>query len=257
MQMHFNLAVTLRRMGDNAGALAEFREAARIGEARLVPSPSLAELMFAVGSTQVALGKQEDAIPTLRRAVDMDRATLPPGDPRLADALSPLAAALIDTDHYAEAKPILDEVIAILEKRGSEPDEKLAIAYSNRTDWAGQTDHCDQAWSDFDRAVAIYQSLKMTSDSYDVLSARAECQLDTKQWSAAIATTERLLAARDASPEQHTQALLDHGKALCDQGRRTEGTAEIRAAADAMKRNKLGPEGAELATKWLAAHGGA
>ncbi|MEP6862174.1 MAG: serine/threonine-protein kinase [Deltaproteobacteria bacterium] len=255
MQMHFNLGVTLRRTGDNAGALAEFREATRIGEARLVPSPSLAELMFAVGSTQVALGKQEDAIPTLKRAVDMDRSTLPPGDPRLADALSPLASAYLDTGHFDETKQLLDEVIAILEKRGMEPDEKLAIAYSNRGEWAGQTDHCDQAWSDFDHALAIYQALKMSSDAYDVLTQRAECQLETKQWAGAIATTERILAARDASPEQHVQASFDHGKGLWNLGRKSQAIAEVRAARDTMKSQELGADGAELATKWLAAHG--
>jgi tetratricopeptide (TPR) repeat protein len=255
MQIHFNLGVTLRRTGDNAGALAEFREAARIGEARLVPSPGLAELMFAVGSTQVALGKQEDAIPALKRAVDMDRSTLPPGDPRLADALSPLASAYIDTGHFAEAKQILDEVIVILEKRGIEPDEKLAIAYSNRGEWAGQTDHCDQAWPDFDHALAIYQDLKMSSDVYDVLTQRAECQLETKQWAGAVTTTERILAARDASPEQHVQASFDHGKGLWNLGRKPEGIAEVRAARDTMKKQTLGADGAELATKWLVAHG--
>ena len=251
MQIHFNLGVTLRRTGDNEGALAEFREAARIGEARLVPSPSLAEEIFAVGSTQVALGKQEDAIPALKRAVDMDRATLPPGDPRLADALSPLAAAYIDTGHFAEAKQTLDEVITIFEKREIAPDEKLAIAYSNRAEWAGQTDHCAAAWPDFDRALAIYQALHMTSDAYDVMAARAECQLDTSQWAAAVAATEHILAAHDTSPEQHVQAQLDHGKALWGIGRRAEGIAEVRAARDKMKQDKPGADGAELASKMV------
>jgi serine/threonine protein kinase/tetratricopeptide (TPR) repeat protein len=255
MQIHFNLGVTLRRMGDNTAALAEFREAARIGEARLVASPSLAELIFAVGSTQVALGKQEEAIPALQRAVDMDRSTLPPGDPRLADSLSPLAAAYIDTEHYDEGKKVLDEVISILEKRGIDPDEKLAIAYSNRGEWAGQTSHCDQGWPDFDHALAIYQDLKLTSDVYDTLTMRAECQLDTSQWGAAVTTTERLLAARDASPEQHVQALFDHGKALWNLGRRAEGIAEVRAARATMKKDQIGSGGAEPATKWLVARG--
>ena len=255
MRMHFNFAVTLRRMGDNATALAEFREAARIGEARLVSSPALAELLFAVGSTQVALGKQDEAIPMLKRSVDMARSTLPAGDPRLADSLSPLAAAYVDTEHYAEAKQILDEVIAILEKRTGKPDEKIAIAYSNRGQWALNTHHCADAWPDLDRALAIYEDLKQRSDAYDVLYLRAECQLDTSQWSAALGTTERTLAAHDASPEQHAEAQFNHGKALWNLGRRAEAATDVRAARDAMKRDELDTDGAELATKWLAAHG--
>jgi len=255
MRMHFNFGVTLRRMGDNAAALAEFREAARIGEARLVASPALAELLFAVGSTQVALGKQGEAIPMLKRSVDMARSTLPPADPRLADSLSPLAAAYVDTEHYAEAKQILDEVIAILEKRTGKPDEKIAIAYSNRGQWALDTHHCADAWPDLDRALAIYVELKQSSDAYDVLYLRAECQLETRQWAAAAATTERTLAGKDASPTQHAEALFDHGKALWNLGRRAEGSADVRAARDAMKHDELDTDGAELATKWLAAHG--
>jgi hypothetical protein len=49
--------------------------------------------------------------------------------------------------------------------------------------------------------------------------------------------------------------LLDHGKGLWNLGRRSEGAADIRAARDAMKQNKLGTDGAELATKWMTAHG--
>ena len=255
MQMYFNLGIALRRKGDNAGALAAFQEATRIGEARLVPSPSLAELMFAVGSTQVAMGKQEEAIPMLKRGVEMERATLPAGDARLADALSPLASAYIDTGHYPEGKQALDEVIAILEKRPGAPDEKLAIAYSNRGEWAGQTDHCDQAWPDFDHALAIYLELKMASDAYDVMILRAECQLETKQWAAAVTSTERVLAAHDASPEQHAEALFDHGKGLWNLGRRADGIADVRSARDALDKKEPGTDGAELETKWLAAHG--
>jgi len=255
MRMHFNFGVTLRRKGDNAGALVELREAERIGEARLDPSPALAEVIFAVGSTQVALGKQADAIPALKRAVDMARATLPPGDPRLADSISPLASAYLDTEHYAEAKQLLDEDIALLEKRPKKPDDKLAIGYANRGQWAAQTDHCEQAWPDFDRAIAIYQDLKLTSDAYDVLVMRAECQLDTKKFAASVATTAQLLAATDTSPSQHAQALLDHGKGLWNLGRRGKGIEEVRAARDAMKHDELDTDGAELATKWLAAHG--
>ncbi len=95
----------------------------------------------------------------------------------------------------------------------------------------------------------------MSSDVYDVLTQCAECQLETKQWAGAVTTTERILSARDASPEQHVQASFDHGKGLWNLGRKAEGIAEVRAARDTMKKQTLGADGAELATKWLGARG--
>ncbi len=251
MQMHFNLGVMLRRTGDSAAALAEFREAARIGEARLVASPNLAELFFAIGSTQVVLGRPEEATAPLERAVEMNRATLPPGDARLADSTSALASAYMDTHHLAEAKHLLDETIAILEQRKLDPDEKLAIAYANRSDLARQTHQCAHSWPDFDRAIAIYQGLKMVDDAHAVTNRRAECQLDTSQWAAAVATTEHLLAIHELSAEQRVLAQFEHGQGLWNLGRRAEAIAEVRAARDEMKRAGIGNDAGENATAWL------
>lgn len=252
MRLHFNLGVVYRRTEDNKAALVEFREAARIGDARLVPSPSLANLILAVGSTQVAMGTVADAVPALQRAVTMARTTLPPGDARLAESLSVLASAYLDLQRWDDAKPVLDETISILEGRADKPDEALAVAYSNRAEWAVHTHHCSTSWSDLDRAFAIYQDLQRPSEAYDVLYSRAECELDANIWAAAISTTGRILAASDASRSQHVFASFDHGKALYHSGRRAEGIAEVRAARDAFAAEHLSIDGADVAAQWLA-----
>jgi tetratricopeptide (TPR) repeat protein len=204
----------------------------------------------------VALGKQDEALPMLKHAVDMDRATLPPRDPRLADALSALAAAYVDSEHYADAKVLLDEAIAILERRsGFDPDAKLAIAYTNRAECTTQMKVCERSFADLDRALAIYQHLKM-GEVYDVLNARGDCELDTDQWSQADATSQRVLAAKDATPEQHVLASFVHGRAAWNLGHKPEGIAEVRAARAAMKKDETNLNGADFATRWLAAHGG-
>ncbi|MFT3698305.1 MAG: protein kinase [Kofleriaceae bacterium] len=259
MQMHFNLAITLRYKGDNETALAEFREAARIAEARLAPSPNLAEEIFAVGNTLVAMNRQAEAIPILVRAVDMERATLPAGDARLADALEPLSAAYVDTKRFDVAKPLLDETIALLEhdrRQGSTGTsaDKLAVAYFNRAEWSVETSHCDDGWKDIDRALAIYRELNQPSDIYGTLILRADCQLDTKQWAGALATSEELFAAKDIEPDAHANAAFIHGEARYELGQKAQGIAEVRAAHDAMLKADAEAWQIDGAAKWLAAH---
>lgn len=259
--LHFNLAIALRRKPDVAAALAEFREAARIAEARLIPSPNLAEYIYAVGNTLVAMEKQEEAIPVLVRAVAMDRATLPPGDVRLADVISPLAAAYVDTRRYDQAKPLLDETIAILEAHGNKTvggmaRDKLAIAYSNRGEWASQTHHCATGGlADLDRAIAMYQDLKQTDDIIGAQIMRGECLLDTRLWSDALALSATLLADKEVVDDPRAAALFIHGQALWNLGRHAQGIGEVRAAHDGLVKAGGDAKVIQASTEWLAAHG--
>lgn len=239
MQMHWNRGIALRRIGDSESALKELREAARIGEARLSPSPGLAGYIREVGSTLVLMGKNEEAIPYLERASAMARATMPPGDPRLADSIGDLAAVYINQARYDDARPLLDEQIALLEKRGGKGDERLANAYSNRGDAGAWSHHCDNALGDLDNAQKLYRELGMMSDVYVTLITIAECQGDTYQFAAAVRTTEVILAAKDVPGEQRVIASFVHGKVVALAGNHAGGIAEVRAARAQMVRLNL------------------
>lgn len=250
MRLHFNLGIAHRRLGDEEAALKEFREAARIGEARLAPSPSLADYLFGVGSTLLAMERVEDATPYLERSVAMARSTLPPGDARLAGPVSALAAAYTDGKRFDEALPLLHENIAILEKRGGEPDEKLGIAYWNLGNWATLSHHCDEGWAPLDKALAYYRQHGTADDVHSTLILIAECQLDVERFADAVRTTEMILSAKEASDDAAMIASFDHGKAIAFMGRREAGIAEVRKARETMvKRDK--PEDVALADLWL------
>lgn len=251
MHMHFNLGIALRRLGDDESALKEFREAARIGEARLNASPALAEYIYGVGSTLVMMQKPDEALPYIERSVAMNRSTLPPGDPRLADSVGALGATYVDKKKFDDAKPLLDETVAILEKRGVPIDERLAIAYWNRGNWASLSHHCDQGWSDIDNSLAYYREKGTPDDVVQTLNLRAECQLDTKQFTAALHTAEEMLTAKGVDELGLMMATFNHGKAVAFLGRREAGIAEVRKARERMvKQNHA--EGIAMADKWLA-----
>lgn len=251
MQLHFNLGVGLRHVGDEAAALVEFREAARIGEARLAPSPSLAGYIHSVGSTLVAMNHADEALGYLERAVAMTRSTLPASDPRLAEMLGTLGAAYHDKGRYDEAKQLLDEEISILDRREIPDDNILAVALFNRGEWGVQTHHCDQVRTDLARSLAIYELLQQPDDIYGTLQSIGQCQLDLRQWLAARRTTERILAAPGVSPQHHALAKFAHGVGLTESGQRSAGIAEVRTSRDELQKLEM-TDVIILVDRWLA-----
>ena len=251
MRLHFNLGIAHRRLGDEEGALKEFREAARIGEARLAPSPSLADYISGVGSTLLVMQRNEEAIPYLERATAMARSTLPPGDVRLADFVGSLGGVYSNVKRYDEARKLINEQIAILEKRGVLDDERIAIAYWNRGDLAIQTRRCDLAFVDLERSVKIYRALGRASDTYDTLNSLAECELDVGHFEEGLRTTEELLAVKELTPFQRVLALFNHGRCLAYYPPHEKGLAEVRRAGKEMVR--LGYHAAGAAYEaWMA-----
>ncbi|MEJ7599965.1 MAG: serine/threonine-protein kinase [Kofleriaceae bacterium] len=254
MLMHFNLHIGLRRLGDTEAALVEIREAARIGEARLAPSPGLSDYIAGVGSTLVLLKRDAEAIPYLQRALDMARATMPAGDPRLAQSLGDLVAALHAVDRYDEELPLIEETIALLEKRGGRGDVKLATAYYNRGAWGVQTHHCETALPAFERAIALYQAVELPDEAVDTMYWKAECQLEIRLWAAAVDTTEHILAAKDVPPTRRVLVTFDHARGIWNLGQKAAGIAEARESRDGMERLGLTEE-VKIANRWLTARG--
>ncbi|HEY4057931.1 MAG TPA: serine/threonine-protein kinase [Kofleriaceae bacterium] len=258
IKLHHGRGVALRYADDAEGALAEFAEAARIGEARLAPSPNLAMDIYAVGNTLLALQRTDQAIPVLLHSVEMSRATLPPNDMRLAQPVGTLAAAYFDKNLYADALPLYNEQITILEKRGLEDDDKIAAAYQNRGDLHVQDNHNELAVPDLERARQVYEKLDMHEDMYAVMGSLTDANLNLYQFQQANEIAAQIMAAPDATPEQRVQAKFNQGQARAYLGAQLsrneeveQGIAEVRKARAEMTNMELTGDEADLADRWL------
>jgi len=238
MNAHFNLGIALRYLRDDDAALVEFREATRIGQARLAPSPSLVMLLVGVGSTLAQLGRADDALGYLERALAMARATMPADDARLAKVLSALATTLLEKQRYPEAQHAFEDAVAIyerLDRRGS-PD--WAVAQYDLGLIALQTAHCERALAPLERAVAAYRALA-DRDPYDLhitLNVLGECQLTLGRWTSARSNAELVLAASAVDPAVRAMARFIHGRARAGGGDAPGGLAEVRDVRAAVTR---------------------
>jgi tetratricopeptide (TPR) repeat protein len=253
LRIHFNLAVGLRHVRDDEGALIEFRAAARIAEARLAPSPSLVSVIQAVGSTLHQMGRYAESLPYLERALAMARKTMPPGDPALAGAIGDVAATHIELGRFDEARALLDEQLAIFDRLGRDGGLNHAHAVYNHANLDAKTNRWAQALPTAERAHAMY--LKSGApDHYDADGALllvADCQLALRRWAAALASAARVLAQADSDPELRAAARFVRGQALAGQGNARAGLAEVRTARDEMVKLGLAKRIAEV-DAWLA-----
>ncbi|HEX4611584.1 MAG TPA: serine/threonine-protein kinase, partial [Urbifossiella sp.] len=121
-----------------------------------------AELRATVGRAYLNLSQTDLAVAQFERAVVLDRALLPPDDPRLAGALTDLAYALavtptdrtFSTDEHkarvARGRAASAEAVGILRGRGGEPAELFARALVNH----GEVNWARWAETDNDPAAA-------------------------------------------------------------------------------------------------------
>jgi tetratricopeptide (TPR) repeat protein len=122
-------------------------------------------LIHGVGSTLIEMGRAEEALPYLERAVAMARATLPPGDRRLGMPIGALGAALLNLERYDAARPFVAEQLAIYQAIG-EPSMGWADALYNLGNIETRTEHCDAAKAPLEQAIAMYRAIGKGDSKY-------------------------------------------------------------------------------------------
>ncbi|MBL0219280.1 MAG: serine/threonine protein kinase [Myxococcales bacterium] len=254
LQSHFNLGVALRHVRDNEAALVEFREAARIGEARLAPSPNLAGLIDAVGTTLILLRRFDEAQAYLEKSLAMARATMPAGDVRLAGQIGNLGSVLIAARRYDEAQRAFEEQLAIYEKNGLASQVNTANVLFNIANTHYLKKHCENAWAPLERALTIYQTIN-EKDHYDIdgtFNLLSQCQYQTKQWAPALRTADRLLGTVGIDPTFHAAARFTHARARAATGDVAGGQVEAREARAEMLKLAGAEEAIAEVDAWLA-----
>ncbi len=249
------LGEALRQLGKPDQALAAYREAARIDEARLPASPVVALTLDRVGGSYAVLERPAEGIPYLERAIAMARATMPADDLRLAQILADYVASLIPAERYDEARHASDEQLAIYGRHG--PSVNLAISLTNRGELEVVSGHCAEAAPPLTRALAMFEALP-TTRAYVIapLVQLARCARRERRWGAALATLARIraLPAAPAMAASVLEATCEHGQLLVESGRDVVGgMAELRAARAALRGDH--PLAKRLDT-WMAAYAG-
>ena len=222
-EIHRQHAVALFYLRKFPEAEAEFREAVRMGEARLPPSPALARLLYSAGAVFVQMEKPDEGRPFMERAIAMARATLPPDDVRIAQYLMGIAAVSDD----AGAEKGFKEALAILE-RGPRPAMLLGMTLNNLA-------RLEQDHKQWDAAIALWERGAKEIEAFGGADKNplaiahaniAECHYAMKRFPAAVETSARAIEETQ-HPVLQNQARFTHGMA-----RGRAGDAAGRAEAD-------------------------
>lgn len=75
------------------------------------------------------LGRDADAVPLLRRALELDEAELGEDHPYVAEDLHELAVSLLTLDRVTEALPLLERALEILRKADDDPSKLAAVRF--------------------------------------------------------------------------------------------------------------------------------
>ena len=159
---------------------ASLREAGRYDEARAQlelarPHVDVAEVEGEVAQLEIASGHAEQAVATLRKALDAAAKDLPPVHPNVLSSRLALGEALLAVNAVAEARQVLDSALATCAEADVNPmlvaDVEFAAARARlRGDSTKKTEARDLA----QRARDVYDTSAPKSKRYDAVRARID-----------------------------------------------------------------------------------
>jgi len=235
-----NLGEALRHSGHRDEALAAYREAARIREAREGETPLLAGTLVSIGATLNALGRWSEAMVPLERAVAVMRKRVPAGDPALVAPLLTLATAERHIGRVPDARHAFDEAIAIGEKTGA-TKTNFAISVYNRGELEADARDFTAALADYRRARSLFEATPTMRPAQLVypLLGEGRALVELGRAAEAVAPLERAIAidSKGESAGQQAQARVWLGRALVESpASRARGRALMKAGRDELVR---------------------
>ncbi|MCA9290205.1 MAG: serine/threonine protein kinase [Phycisphaerales bacterium] len=184
-----NLATAYTAAGDLTAALAQWEDALARHETAMEPDDvRLAIVTSGYGAMLGSVGRESEAEPMLRRAVERFRAAFPDGHPHVATALMNLGVFLGRLDRFAEALTAEEEAAAIYAAHLAPTHPFLGTARRNLGATAYGMHDYPRAITEFREALRIF--VQNRGSHLDVL--------DTKLHLA------RALAASDAFDEAYS-----------------------------------------------------
>ena len=148
-----------------------------IDEGSLKDSPLVeAGVRTTIGDTFVSLGRYEDALPVLRRALEIRKANYPEGSLEIAQSMDRLAEPLSLVSKHGEAVHLLRESLAIRRRALPANDPSVGTAMNNLAQSLQLQGAYEQAESILRESIAIQEQASTSSDkaglarTYDNLS---------------------------------------------------------------------------------------
>jgi serine/threonine-protein kinase len=251
----FFVGEALRHQGKLEEALAAYREAARIRQARLGETLLLAFSTTAIGFALVDLGRYQEAVPPLEHALQVYRTRAGTGDLHIAAPLIAIGAAYVHVDRRDDARRAYSEAIAVLDGTAA---LNLPFALSALAELDTAQGHCATALVGYRRARGLLETLRGSTTHYLIspLLGEGRCLVRLGRAGVAIALLERALSipSPGGNKEEQADARFYLGRALVESGRgRARGLALARAAR--LELAKLGAGAADElrdADAWLA-----
>ncbi len=137
-------------------ALELNQRALRIRERAFGPQhPDYAESCAIVGESLLQLGRVEEALPLMERALTLQRG-FAPRHPRTATYATSLAGAYAQLSRFPEARRLLDEAIALLEGSGNQAGRVLGLSYTKLGDLSLEEGNPKAALAPYTRAEALF-----------------------------------------------------------------------------------------------------
>lgn len=245
-----------RRQGHHADAIRSYSEAVRIKAARQGETPTTANTLIALADSLQHEKRFPEALAAIARAETILRNTPGSSQADLASAISHHSIIHHSMGNLDEAIRLRGDAIALYESAEGER-VNLGRGYFNRAELAVARGRCDDALTDYQRAIDIFTEELGAEHPQLVypLSGIGRCQVLLGEHGDAIKTLDRALALQqgDAGRESRLQARYYRGRALVESGRdRASGMREVRAAHVEMTGNATLDEMKGDVEKWLA-----
>lgn len=144
-------------------------------------------------------GRPGEAVPLLRRALQLREAVLPPGHIGIGKSCNILAASLDEQGLYSEARPLYERALGIAEKVMKPDDPDLAAVLNNLGVVLGELGEYAAARPLFDRSLAIKEKVRGPDDPIvaPALENLARLLLEQEDTAGASLLYERALRIRE------------------------------------------------------------
>ncbi|MEM6675121.1 MAG: serine/threonine-protein kinase [Planctomycetota bacterium] len=201
-----------------------------------------AALRYTLGISYERLGEYETAMTQLDRAIELQRAELPPDDEALLETMRSRALVLHDLGEDVAAYELFTEALERLEERYGPEDHRVLSARSNRALTIQALGNPEEALADYEEIAAI-QARVFGEDDVDRLTTLNNISNSLAvlgRYERGIEVAEAALAARRrALGEDHPETILtmsNLGDLFMKASRYEEAEALMRAARDAFGR---------------------
>lgn len=231
------LAQTIHSIGGRSSEVIELLETAKADQETALGDahPELAWTLTTLGEAYDDVGRWDDGLAVLTRALDIREAALGPDHPDVAGSLNSVGAHLLQSGEVSKAEPLLRRSIAIFEEALGSDQLQLAPMVMNLGVVLLLQEKYDDARPHFERGLTLWEDNAGKDHPQTVLIHinLGRIEFETENFEAAQTRFEKALEIAESSMGPEHSALV---KPLLMLGRTLARRSEIEAAREALTR---------------------